>query len=96
MQPAVSRPQPRASGQSRRGKQMNIDVPYPAPEQRVAVDECQDFRVVRDVSPRQVRKRRQHGFALPHVPQGKLANDEWMRKDGLAVKKLGKSLVIGA
>jgi hypothetical protein len=81
VQSLVTRPQCRSPGQSNRGEQMDIDVPDSAPEQRVPVDEMQNFRIGGDAKLGQVRQRTQDKRALTQIAQGKFTNYEGVRKN---------------
>jgi hypothetical protein len=44
-QALVARPELRTGSQPNRGEQMDVDITNAAPEQRVTIDECEDFCV---------------------------------------------------
>jgi CO/xanthine dehydrogenase FAD-binding subunit len=57
---------------------MGVDISDAEPEQGLAADEIQNFRIGGDVRARQVRQSAQYHFALSQIAQSEFTHNEWM------------------
>jgi hypothetical protein len=75
---------------------MSVDVPDPAPEQRMAVDEMQDFCLGGNAGLGQVRHRVQHHFALAQIAYASSPITKGVREYPSRIKQPAQHQVAGA
>ncbi len=96
VQPLIVCPQLRPRCQPNRGEEMDIVISDATPEQGVANDEMQNFRVGCDDGMGQVRQGAQHHLSLTQIAQGEFADDKRMAQNHSGIEQPDENLVAGA
>jgi hypothetical protein len=72
---------------------MGINIPDAAPEQRVTVDEGQNFRIRSNRGARQLRQGVQHNLSLPQIAQREFADDKRMPQHHAGIEQADEYLM---